>query len=64
MIDPIKGDILSAKVTSNDGSYVEDTKLCKPGASDSLSGTNVTEPFSGSVDIGKMGGFGGMKKSK
>lgn len=63
-VDPIHGDILSAKITSNDGSYVEDTKLTKPGASDSIGGTNVTEPFSGSIDIGKMGGWGGMKKSK
>jgi len=64
-VDPINGDILSAKVTSNDGVLETDNKLRSPGASDSLgTGTNVTEPFSGSVDIGKMGGWGGMKKSK
>lgn len=63
-VDPINGDILSAKVTSNDGVREGDDKLRNPGANDSLSGTNVTEPFSGSIDIGKMGGWGGMKKSK
>jgi len=57
-------DVLGMKITSNDGSRVEDTSLTKPGAKDSLSGTNVTEPFTGSVDIGKMGPFGGMNKTK
>lgn len=57
-------DVLGMKVTSNDGKRVEDTDLLKTGAKDSLSGTNVTEPFTGSVDIGKMGPFGGMNKPK
>lgn len=62
VVDPINGDILGATITSNDGTRVEDTKLTKPGASDSLSGTNVTEPFSRSVEI--KGPFGGMKTAK
>ena len=61
-VDPIKGDILGATITSNDGKRVEDTKLTKPGASDSIGGTNVTEPFSKSVSI--PGPYGGMHKSK
>lgn len=62
VVDPIHGDILGAKVTSNDGTRVEDSTLTKPGAKDSLSGTNVTEPFSPSQAIN--GPFGGMKTSK
>lgn len=61
-VDPIKGDILGAKITSNDGQRVEDTTLLKPGAKDSLSGTNVTEPFAPSQSIN--GPFGGMKTMK
>lgn len=39
-------DVLGMKVTSNDGQYVEDTTLCKPGAKDSIGGeSNVTTPF-------------------
>ena len=39
-------DILGMKITSNDGQYVEDTTLCKPGAKDSIGReSNVTEPF-------------------
>lgn len=45
MKDIRSADILGMKVTSNDGVRVEDSTLCKPGAKDSLSGTNVTEPF-------------------
>ena len=45
MKDIRHADVLGMKITSNDGSYVEDTTLCKPGAKDGLSGTNVTEPF-------------------
>lgn len=63
-VDPIHGDILHATVTSNDGKRVEDTTLCKPGAKDSIGGTNVTVPFERSVDVGAIGGFGGMKKPK
>ena len=45
-MDMRKGDVLGMKVTSNDGKFVEDTSLCKPGAKDSIgSGSNVTEPF-------------------
>lgn len=62
-VDPIHGDILGAKVTSNDGTRVEDTKLTKPGAKDSIgSQQNVTEPFSPSQTIG--GPYGGMKTMK
>jgi hypothetical protein len=62
-VDPIHGDILGAKITSNDGSYVEDTTLCKPGAKDSIgSQSNVTEPFAPSQPIG--GPYGGMKTMK
>ena len=45
MKDIRSGDVLGMEVTSNSGSYVEDTTLLKPGAKDSLSGTNVTQPF-------------------
>lgn len=45
-MDMRKGDVLGMKVTSNDGKFVEDTSLCKPGAKDSIgSGSNVTKPF-------------------
>ena len=37
----------------------------KPGAKDSIPAIeNPTEPFEGSIDVGKMGPFGGEKKSK
>lgn len=46
MKDIRNSDVLGMKITSNDGSCVEDTTLCKPGAKDSIgSGSNVTEPF-------------------
>ena len=44
-MDMRKGDVLGMEVTSNSGEFVQDTTLCKPGAKDGLSGTNVTEPF-------------------
>lgn len=44
-MDMRKGDVLGMEVTSNSGKFVEDTTLCKPGAKDSLSGTNATVPF-------------------
>lgn len=51
-------DVLGMKITSNDGQRVEDTTLCKPGAKDSLSGTNVTEPFTTNFTVSKPhGGF-------
>lgn len=62
MVDPIHGDILNAEVTSNSGTRVEDTTLLKPGAKDSLGGTNVTERFEPSASI--PGPYGGMKTSK
>lgn len=62
VVDPINGDILGATITSNDGTRVEDSTLTKPGAKDSLSGTNVTEPFAPTAKI--AGPFGGMKTSK
>jgi len=64
MIDPIHGDILGAKITSNDGEEREGSDLVKPGAKDSIGGTNVTEPFEPSFDVEGIGGFGGEKKSK
>ena len=50
------------KVTSNDGKNVEDTTLLKPGAKDSLSGTNVTEAWapSASAKGAVKGPVGGM----
>ena len=46
MKDILSGDILGMKVTSNDGERRDEHDLYKMGAKDSLSGTNVTEPFS------------------
>lgn len=46
MKDIRNADVLGMKITSNDGSYVEDTTLTKPGAKDSIGReSNVTEPF-------------------
>jgi hypothetical protein len=45
-MDMRTGDVLGMKVTSNDGKFVQDTTLCKPGAKDSIGReSNVTEPF-------------------
>lgn len=47
----------------NRGVNPEENPQLKPGAKDSVGGqSNNMVPFSGSVDIGKMGGFGGEKK--
>lgn len=49
----------------NTGVEPKDSSLLKPGAKDSVgSQTNDMTPFSGSVDIGKMGPFGGENKYK
>lgn len=60
MKDIRKSDVLSMKITSNDGQRVEDTTLCKPGAKDGLSGTNVTEPFTTTFSVPAP--HGGMAK--
>lgn len=49
MKDIRTADVLGMKITSNDGERVEDSTLNKTGAKDSISGTNVTEPFAPSA---------------
>lgn len=47
----------------NTGVEAADSSLLKPGAKDSVGGEkNEMKPFTGSVDIGKMGPFGGENK--
>ncbi len=47
----------------NTGIVAGDSSLLKPGAKDSVgSEKNDMTPFSGSVDVGKMGPFGGENK--
>jgi hypothetical protein len=47
----------------NAGVEAKDSSLLKPGAKDSIgSESNDMKPFNGSVDIGKMGPFGGENK--
>lgn len=47
----------------NTGVEPKDSSLLKPGAKDSIgSQSNDMVPFTGSVDIGAMGGFGGQNK--
>lgn len=54
-----------ADFSSNKGVNPQDNPQLKPGAKDSIGKqSNVMTPFSGSVDIGKMGPFGGMNKYK
>lgn len=49
--------------SSNKGVLPEDNPQLKTGAKDSIgSESNSLEPFSGSVDVAKMGPFGGEKK--
>lgn len=49
----------------NKGVNPQDNPQLKPGAKDSVgSESNVMTPFSGSVDIGKMGPFGGEVSKK
>lgn len=55
-----QSNVYDLKVTSNDGTNPEDLDTLKPGAKDGLSGTNATEPFRPSQDVGKMKPFGGL----
>jgi hypothetical protein len=49
--------------SSNKGTLPWDNGQLKPGAKDSVgSQSNDLKPFSGSVNVGKMGPFGGEKK--
>jgi hypothetical protein len=50
--------------SSNKGTLPWDNGQLKPGAKDSVgSQSNDLKPFEGSVNVGKMGPFGGEKKS-
>jgi hypothetical protein len=50
--------------SSNKGTLPWENEQLKPGAKDSIgSQSNTLDVFSGSVNIGKMGGFGGEKKT-
>lgn len=47
------------------GVEAKDSSLLKPGAKDSIgSQSNSMTPFNGSVDVAKMGPFGGENKYK
>lgn len=60
MVDPIHGNILDAKITSNEGVNPEDNPQLKPGAKDSIGREqNVTERFE--TSFSPKGPFGGMK---
>ena len=49
----------------NTGVDAKESSLLKPGAKDSVGGqSNDMTPFSGSVDVSKMGPFGGENKYK
>lgn len=50
------------KITSNEGVNMQDNPQLKPGAKDSLTGTNVTEAWSPSEKV--AGPFGGEKRDK
>lgn len=58
-----KTDVFNMKITSNEGVNPFDNPQLKPGAKDSLSGTNTTEQWapSASAKDAVKGKVGGMK---
>lgn len=51
--------------SANQGVNPQDNTQLKPGAKDSVgSQSNDLTPFAGSVDVAKMGPFGGLAKHK
>lgn len=55
-------DVVNMKITSNEGVNMQDNKQLKPGAKDSLGGTNTTEAWtpSASAKTAVKGPLGGM----
>lgn len=56
-----KTDVYNIDPTKLGGVDARDNKTTQPGAKDSIpTAENTQENFSGTVDIGKMGKFGGL----